>query len=304
MAKISFLIVNYFASGFIEPLVQSIFDFIKEFEIEILISDNSSDLNEKDRLDKIKIKYSGINIFYQQQNIGFVKANNYLFCRAEGEIIILLNPDTLLIDNSILKIIRLILDNPGISLAGPKLLNYDKTYQTSFFKFPTLSTLIKEHILLYKGNVYAYNTDINKVTDCDVVKGACMVFKKSLIEENKIFDEDYIMYSEETDFCMKLKRKNKRVVYFPETKILHYGEKSTSENNLTEYVLYNYYRSKFIFFAKYYNKKIFFTVRMILFFSLLEKSVLLYLFNKKRSAKLYFNVYLKLRKDVKNLSDM
>ncbi len=303
MLKISFLIVNYYTSVYLSELITSIYNYIKDYGFEVLIFDNSCNTKEKKIIEELKLKYNQIQIFSEGNNIGFVKANNYLFERAHGELIILLNPDTLLFDDSIKNIFNFIeLDN-SVGVAGPMLLNYDRTYQTSFYKFPTLLALIQEHILL-KDNAYSYNTDITQTQDCDVVKGACLVFKKSFIKKDKIFDEAYEMYSEEVDFCKYARNNNKRVVYFPHTKIIHYGEKSSTQENISEYALQNYYRSKFIYFKKYFGKKKYYFAEKILFISLLEKIFGLFLFNKKRSAMLHFKVYIKLRKNVKNMSNM
>ena len=302
MKKLSFLIINYFTSEYVKDLVKSINENILKFEYEILIYDNSCN---KDEWNKIKLLGSNqIFTFISGENIGFVKGNNLLLDIAKGDIIVLVNPDTMLIDRSLEYLFDYISENADIAAAGPMLLNKDLTYQVSFFKFPNLRSLFLEHILLFPNNAYAYKTDINKMQYCDVVKGACIILNKEFLKNGQIFDEDFTMYSEETELCLRIKASNKKVLYYPRARIIHYGEKSSSKKFATEYSLFHYYRSKLILFQKYYKKYKMYLAQIILFSSLIEKTIILYLFNKRESSIIHLNVYKKLRKNAKDLSNL
>ena len=302
MKKISFLIVNYYTFEYVKKLTESINCHILEFDYEILISDNSCNVVEKNKIESLANSY--IKIFIADKNYGFVKSNNYLSKKAMGDLLVLINPDTLLIDKSLENIFNYLFEHVDIAVAGPMLLNEDMSYQISFFKFPNLISLFKEHILLFPSNVYAYKTDYKKKQYCNVIKGACLIIKSNFLTNGQVFDENFIMYSEETELCLRIQRLGKKVLYYPDAKIIHYGEKSTSQKIANEYSLFHYYRSKLIFLKKYYKKNKMNFARLILFSSLIEKSIILYIFNKKENSKIHFSVFKKLIRNAENLPNL
>ena len=130
--------------------------------------------------------------------------------------------------------------------------------------------------------------------ECDVVKGACLVMRREVAQIVDLFDKDLTMYSEETDLCYRIRRNGLKVIYFPEAKIIHYGEASSAKKEYSEYSLYHYYRSKLVFFRKNYRRTYFLLVKLILLSSLVEHGIVLFLVNKRRSSDLYFGVLKKI----------
>ena len=284
---ISFLIVNFHTSSYVINLVQSIEKFISTEKFEILILDNSEDKNEFDNLSLIRNKFT--KLFKSASNIGFVAGNNFLYKKALGDFIILINPDTRLIDTSLIDLIKYLLTDATIAIAGPQLLNEDGSYQVSFYKFPRISSLLKEHILLYNKHAYEYDSDKSKSRFCDVIKGACLVINKKVWKDENIFDDSYIMYLEEVDLCKRVQLKGLKIFYFSESKIIHLGEKSSSLSFASEYSLFNYYRSKLIYFNKFHSNFYIF-IKAILFLSLVEKSVVLFMSGRFNSSLLHRKV--------------
>lgn len=299
---ISFLVVNYHTSDYVLNLVHSLKQFILKLDYEVLIFDNSEDSSEYQNL--LSIQSTNIRIYKDQNNIGFVRANNYLFEKADGDFIILINPDTILIDESLIDLIKFIVINKSIAVAGPQLLNDDYSYQVSFFQFPCFKTLIKEHIFLYRKNPYKYDSKNSQSRYCDVVKGACLVVNKKIWKENLVFDDSFVMYSEEVDLCKRVQLKGLKTYYFAEAKIIHYGEKSSSLNLASEYSLYNYYRSRLLFFHKYNSKIYYNSVKIILVISLIEKSILLFLLMRFKNSKLHLKVLMKIINETKYINSL
>lgn len=291
MHKLSFLVVNYHSADYTVKLCESISEYIKGFKYEILIADNSCSSQEAEILERLNDE--NCSVFFPESNLGFVKGNNYLLGKAQGDILVLINPDTLLPDSSLENACRFLMSDENIAVVGPYLLNDDLSYQVSFARFPTLISTIKEHICLYR-NPYIYDRDLQKTCECDVVKGACLIIKKSMADELSLFDEDFVMYSEETDLCMRVKKAGKKVFYFPQARVIHYGERSSSQQNFSEYSLFNYYRSKSVYFSKHSSEFMAFLIRIVLILSLIEKYVLLSLAMKKKSASLHFSTLKKL----------
>ncbi len=288
---ISFLVVNYFTSELVINLVNSIHTFVHDYKYEILLFDNSVSVDEHTKL--LSIKSEGTNIFSLQENIGFVRANNYLFNKTQYDVLVLINPDTKLIDDSLMDLIDVAYENDDIGILGPMLLDEFGLYQPCFFQFPKLSSMLKEHIFLQK-DAYLYKTDNNMIQDCDVIKGACLVINRHKLPCGQLFDPAFEMYSEELDLCRRLKSQSLRVVYYPRAKIIHYGERSSGQKSFTEYSIHHYYRSKLIYFRKYYSHSFYLLIRSIIFLSLIEKTILLALVGRTFSSRIHANVFKKL----------
>lgn len=289
MSKVSFLVVNYFSANYLNELVISIKKYFKILPFEILIYNNSCTQDETEKLNKIISE--DVLVYNSSKNIGFVAANNFLFKNSTGNIIVLINPDVLLINDSLNDLIKMSLYNLETGIIGPKLLNPDLSYQVSFSKFPNLLTIIKEHILLYKENPYAEGLNFDKPQNAEVIKGCCMVLRRDLITTSYIFDPQFEMYAEELDLCKRLMKSGKNNYYFSSCTVIHYGEKSSNydEKSLV-YSIYHYHRSKLLYFNKHHNTLYYLLVKIVIYISLAERSILLYVFGKKRSSKIFFQV--------------
>ena len=299
---ISFIIVNFHTSSYVINLVQSIEKFICAEKFEILILDNSEDENEFDTLSSIR--NACIKLFKSASNIGFVAGNNFLYQKASGGVIVLINPDTRLIDTSLIDLIKYLLSDYTIAVAGPQLLNEDFSYQVSFFKFPHIFTLLKEYILLFTHHAYEYHSNHLESRICDVVKGACLVINRKIWRDEKIFDEKFIMYSEEVDLCKRVHLSGLKIYYFADAKVIHFGEKSSTLSFAGEYSLFNYYWSRLIYFHKFNGRFYYLLIKIILIISLIEKSILLFTFRHTRNARLHFKVLKRIIYESKNIDSL
>ncbi|MEM4396987.1 MAG: glycosyltransferase family 2 protein [Candidatus Woesearchaeota archaeon] len=291
MIKItSFLIVNYKTENLTINLIESIKKYLKRIEYEILVFDNSPDESKKLKL----IQNKNVFLFSLNSNIGFVKANNFLFRKSKGDLIILINNDVLLIDDSLEKLINYLQVNSELGAVGPMLLNTDGSYQVSFYKFPNLWSSFKELVLLQKKDPYQYKTNIHEVQTCDVVKGACLVLRRDIIKDDFIFDEDYEMFSEEVDLCLRLKKKGFKNVYFPHCRVIHFGGASSNlDENTLKYITYNYYRSKLILFKKHYSKLHYVILKGLIYISLIERILIFSILHKFKQVRIFSHTLIK-----------
>jgi GT2 family glycosyltransferase len=287
MRTLSVLVVNYFTASLVHDLVLSIGEYIKRYEFEILICDNSVD--DEQRRELQKLDRSNVSLFCPRKNLGFVGANNYLFKKAQHDLLLLINPDTKLIDSSMEKLFDFVGEGEGIGVAGPRLLNGDGTVQVGHYRFPDLMGLIKEHLLLVKQHPYAYK-DSTSTVECDVVKGACLVIKKDVAKSVGLFDLDFAMYSEEVDLCFRLKERGLKNFFYPSARIIHYGEKSARQKQFTEYSLYHYHRSRLLYFKKHHSQSYYLVVKFIILISLVEKTVVFFFAGKGFSSRVHLAV--------------
>jgi len=253
--KASIIIVNYNLNDSVSSLVDSINKWTTGFNYEIIIVDNHSDDNSIEFLEN---KYSNLKVIFLDQNYGFGYANNIGMKHAKGTYFVLINPDCLLIDNSILHTINFLEKHPEIGLAGHSLLNEDGTIQYSARKFPN----IWEDILRIFGLAELNFKFHNKVTAIlcnndfyytDFVYGSCMFIKRAVYEKIGGFDEKIFLFAEETDLCYRVyKNTDFKISIYLGTKMIHADGKITNKNLPQRIKLSN--ESKLYFYNKHYSK--------------------------------------------------
>ena len=251
---ISIIIVNYNVLSFLKECIKSIYNSDLKQNFEIIIIDNNSPeplLGSFDKNDNIKI--------YQfSSNKGFAKAVNFGISKSNGDYILLLNPDTLVHRNT-LNILSQYLDlNKDVGVVGCKVVYPDGKYQLSSKRhFPTFSIIITLFLKLDKifpknrffGKYNYTYLDENKLACVDAVSGSCMMFKKEILNDVGNFDENFFLYFEDTDFCYRAIKKDYKVVYNPNCKIVHHKRESFKNSNKNSD--FEFYKSFYIFYNKY-----------------------------------------------------
>ncbi|MGE5812065.1 MAG: glycosyltransferase [Ignavibacteria bacterium] len=237
---LSIIIVNYNVKEFIQNLLHSIFKAGCNLKYEIIIIDNASDDGSADF---IKEKFPNINLISNKKNLGFGKANNIGLAAAKGKYILLINPDTLIREDTLEKMISFFESSPDAGLAGCKILNPDGSLQlacrrsfpgpwTSFCKVTGLSSLFPHSRLFARYNLTYL--DENRTYEVDAISGSFMMMKKEVYEKIGGFDEQFFMYGEDLDLCYRIQKAGWKVYYTPDTQIIHYKGESTRRSSLDE----------------------------------------------------------------------
>jgi len=247
--KLSFIIVNYRSKRYLKKCVVSLFNKIKDVNFEIIIVNN--DENDLIELENAKI----INL---KKNVGFGKANNIGAQKAVGEFLCFLNPDTIILSENIGKIIKEFKRNSVAGIIGPRLIGkFNETQWWCAGVEITLWDLIKNN-LGFKKSRRIWESRIKK--EADWVSGAALFIPRPLFLKLGGFDENFFMYFEDVDLCRRAKELGKKIIYFPEVKIKHWGGKSnTCEKNQKK----EYYESQDYYFKKYHGRLIGWAVRVL-----------------------------------------
>jgi len=257
MTLLSIIIVNYKTSGDILKCLESIVLYEKKYKsYEIIVVDNNSD---DPGLINISKTFPFVKIIYAPKNGGFAYGNNIGIRNSKSDHIFLLNPDTFLIDNSIEKLLNRIA-KIDIDIIGPKLLNSDGSNQSYIIpkSYLTLWKLFCEQFYLHKvfKKIRLFNSyfrtymDYDRETFVEQVSGAAFMFKREVISRIGMLDENYFMYFEESDYCMKAVKNGLKLLYYPESKIIHTQTAgTTSERAVKDFVISFKY-----FFKKNYSK--------------------------------------------------
>jgi N-acetylglucosaminyl-diphospho-decaprenol L-rhamnosyltransferase len=198
-----------------------------------------------------------VHIIENGLNAGFAAANNQAIVNSDGRYVLLLNSDTVALPGSIERLVRFADAHPGAGMVGAMLLNPDGSFQGSFADFPSLSSELLSASGLGRrlfGRWYPnYGpTQAQATRRVDYVQGACMLARRAAITQAGLLDEDYFMYNEELDWCLRMRRAGWETWYTPDARIVHYGGQSTRQ--VRHIMVQALYRSKVRFFRKHYGR--------------------------------------------------
>lgn len=255
---LTIIIVNWNAKELLKNCLDSIYKNTKDFKFEIIVVDNNS---SDDSCIMLKDKYldkKDFRLIENKDNKGFAGANNQAIRTAEGKVILLLNPDTIINGDVIHKTYEYLISEEKLGVAGCKVLNTDGTLQLAcrrmaprpkdaFFKLFGISKLFKKNKNLTRYNLTHVSED--EFLDVDSVSGCFLMIKKEVIDKIGLLDETFFMYGEEMDWCMRAKKAGYIVRYCPVGTIIHY--KGESSKQLGTKATYEFYRAMIIFYNKY-----------------------------------------------------
>ncbi|WP_026369860.1 glycosyltransferase family 2 protein [Kallotenue papyrolyticum] len=250
---VSIILVSWNTRDLLLACLESLPAAIGDLRADVWVVDNAS---RDDSVAAVRSRYAHVRLIENRTNLGFAAANNQAIRGGAGRYVLLLNSDTVAAPDSIELLVRFADDHPRVGAVGGQLLNADGSFQASRARFPSLwsETLNVTGLgrRLY-GPWYPGYGPRHSRHPCraDVLPGACMLVRRAAIEQVGPMDEDYFMYSEETDWCLRLHRAGWELWYLPDARILHHGGQSTQQAR--EPMIAALYRSKVRFFRKHYG---------------------------------------------------
>ena len=228
--ELSVIIVTWNSGNEISDCISSIIDNSGKISLEIIIVDNDSADNTAEVLKSYAEKYPGIiKLIFNRHNCGFTKACNQGIEITSGKNIFLLNPDTVILNNSVDKLYKRLTGDNKAGAIAPQLLNADGTIQKSCRTFPRyfdmfcemsfLSAVFPESELLsnWKMNYFSHNEE--RVVEQPMA--AALMVKKKILDEAGNFDERFLMFFNDVDLCRKIREKGFNIIFFPEAKAEH-----------------------------------------------------------------------------------
>lgn len=249
---LSIVIVNYNTKELTLSCIESIKKNTREIKYEMIVVDNGSQKDQ--RID---------GSIFNDRNLGFSKANNIGIRKAKGRYILLLNSDTLLHDNVLGEMVEWMEENQKIGIATCALKNKDGSLQGTGGYFPNLlrvfswmtiqdlpyiDTIIKPFHPMKEKSLFRNDQFYKIERELDWVTGAFMMIRRKVVDQITGLDEDYFMYTEDTDFCFRARKAGWKVVYNPKWSITHLGGKSSTK----EFPLLSEYKGLKTFYKKHY----------------------------------------------------
>lgn len=251
---VSVIIVNYNVRDFLNNALVSLSKALQGLQGEVFVVDNASDDGS---CEMVRQSFPHVRLIANDANVGFAKANNQALALSSGEYILLLNPDTIVQEDTVRTLVGFFRENSDVGMAGCKILNPDGTFQlacrrsfptpwVAFAKVSGLSSLLGSTRMFGRYNVTYLNPD--ESYEVDAISGSCMMIRRSVYEAIGGLDEDFFMYGEDLDWCYRVQKAGWKVFYVADTKIIHYKGESTRRSDIDELKIF--YRAMRLFVRK------------------------------------------------------
>lgn len=257
--KLSVVIVNYNVKHFLEQCLHSVEKASRNVETEVFVVDNNSVDGSKGMLIS---KFPNIKLILNDKNLGFSKANNQAMRLARGEYILLLNPDTVVEEDTFEKVVSFMDAHPDAGGLGVKMIDGKgkflpeskrglPTPWVAFYKIFGISALFPRSKVF--GNYHLSYLDKNEVHEIDILAGAFMLMRKETLDKVGLLDEDFFMYGEDIDLSYRITQGGYKNYYYPGTTIIHYKGESTKKGSLNYVRMF--YNAMIVFARKHFSKQ-------------------------------------------------
>jgi GT2 family glycosyltransferase len=257
--KLSVIIVNYNVKYFLEQCLKSVFISGKDIEMEVFVVDNNS---VDGSVEMVKEKFPKVTLIANKENTGFSHANNQAIKKAAGEYVLLLNPDTVVEDNTFPRVVEFMDKTPDAGGLGVKMIDGQGVFlpeskrglptpTVAFYKIFGLSALFPKSRIF--GKYHLGYLDNDKIHSVDVLSGAFMLMRKSVLEKTGYLDETFFMYGEDIDLSWRIIQAGYKNYYFPQTRIIHYKGESTKKSSIN--YVFVFYNAMIIFAKKHFSKQ-------------------------------------------------
>jgi O-antigen biosynthesis protein len=256
---LSVVIVNYNVKYFLEQCLHAVKRAIKGMDAEVFVVDNNS---VDGSCQHIRERFPWVSLIENRENTGFSKANNQAIRKASGKYILLLNPDTVVEEDTFSKCYHFMEAHPDAGALGVKMIDGRghflpeskralPTPRVAFYKIFGLSALFPRSKKF--GRYHMGHIPEDRTSEVEVLAGAFMFLRKEALDKVGLLDEDYFMYGEDIDLSYRIVKGGYKNYYFPGTTIIHYKGESTRKGSLN-YVLV-FYNAMIIFARKHFTSK-------------------------------------------------
>ena len=263
---LSVIIVNWNVKELLRECLNSIQGQFGDLNGEVIVVDSASSDGSQAM---VKEEFPWVRLIANDENLGYPRGNNLGITASSGRHVLILNPDTVLLNNTLPVMVDYLNNHIDVGVVGPQLLNPDGSVQSSRRRFPTLLTGLFESTWLEPlvpdsllSRYYVLDLPDDEENDVDWVTGACMMVPRRILDHVGLFDEAYFMYSEELDLCRRVCVAGWRIVYLPEAQVVHHVGKSSEQAVTARHV--NFQQAKLRYFRKHHGRLAAGTLRLFL----------------------------------------
>lgn len=257
MCDLSIIIVNWNTRGLLRKCLRSIYNNTKKLTFEVFVIDNAS---RDGSVEMVKKEFPQARLARNKENLGFARGNNQGFLQTKGKYVLVLNPDTEVIDDVFLKMVEYLKSNKEVGAVGPRFIYPDGTFQRYHYRFPTfisiLTTWFLPRSVAYKLRpTRAYlmlDDDFSKVIEVPQPAGSCLMVRRGLFSEEDFMDEQFPIFFNDVDLCRRIYKKGLKIFVLPEAEIVHYkGKGGLEQGKKSLFLSAEYFLSMIDYFSKY-----------------------------------------------------
>jgi O-antigen biosynthesis protein len=256
---LSVIIVNYNVRFFLEQCLHSVRRASANTDCEVFVVDNNS---ADGSCSMVSGQFPEVKLIRNLKNIGFSAANNQAIRLAKGEFILLLNPDTIVEEETFNRCIAFMNEHTEAGALGVSMINGNGKFMpeskralptpgTAFFKMSGLAVLFPKSKII--NRYYLGHLDRSVISEAEIISGAFMFIRKKVLEKTGLLDESFFMYGEDIDLSYRILKAGFKNYYYPEVKIIHYKGESTRKGDINYIVIF--YKAMLIFIRKHFSEK-------------------------------------------------
>lgn len=236
---LSIIILNYNSKDFLLPGLKGIVEHTQNLDYEIIIADNASTDGSVAYIEqKLLPRFERLRLITAETNRGYAAGNNLGIRAARGRYLLIMNPDIIVWDNGLSRLVNFMETHPPVGLAGPRLLSPDGSLQYFCYRWPTPQVLLYRRTPLARlgfarraiNKYLMMDWDHGDNRPVDWIQGSCMMVRKSAIDRVGLMDERYFLYSEDTDWCRRFWQAGCEVWYLAEVEMIHYHRRASSSD--------------------------------------------------------------------------
>ncbi len=258
---LSLIIVSYNVRDLLIACLESIQSALASSRLryEIIVVDNASSDGSPEA---VRHRFPGVRLIESPENLGFAAANNRGLQIAGGRVLVLLNPDTTVPPGTLEILFDYLGEHPDTGVVGPRLIYPDGSTQPSRRRFPTFLTGLLESTIVQDywpknpaaRRYYLADRPDNVTQDVEWLVGACLMARRKVFEQAGVLDEAFFMYSEEIEWCHRVRKAGWRTVYLPEATIIHHEGASSRQDVPARQI--NFDTSRVLLFERLYGRRI------------------------------------------------
>ena len=243
VADLSIVVVNWNTRDYLRDCLRSIYEHHGALRVEVIVIDNAS---ADDSAEMVRREFPNVQLIVNDTNLGFAAANNQGLRLADGRFVLLLNPDTVVLDDVLKRSVEYAEQHPDAGVVGCQVMQGPESVQRTCFRYPS-----PLHTFLWVSGLLASNPasrlfgravygpwDRTTERDVEVVSGMYMLVRREALEDVGLMDEAFFVFAEEADWCYRFRVRGWRCVFAPVGRILHVdgGSKSTNQVSVKMYV--------------------------------------------------------------------
>lgn len=244
----SIVLVCWNNKAYLDPCLKSLYGGNLKSSFDVVVVDNGSTDGSQQML---AVKYPSVKLIQNERNVGLGKASNQGIEATKGRYVLLLNNDTIVNGPSLDMLVEFLDDHPEAGAVGGKLLNSDGSFQSGYASF---STLLEEFLIVTRiGELiwpgFPSHGDSNEIKATGWLSSACLLVRRSTLDQVGLLDESYFIYGDEADLQYRMNKAGWKVYFLPSSTIIHFGGRSMDRWKRRKMV----YRGKLLFYQNNYG---------------------------------------------------